>query len=295
MAVLLPPGSRVGIVFPSHPVRSLQKWEAGLAILRDEGGYEPVPLEGWDAVHRVHAGDDEHRSSRLMAALTAPDLDAVWMGRGGSGLTRLLPRLALERVPADRPVLGFSDGTALFLGLRHANRGRPVHAPVVHSLSDTDPQDRAALFTALHTGALPSLPGTSLVGGDAEAHPVLAGNLTLLAATCGTPWQLDASGHILLIEEVGEPSYRVDRLLVQLVPAGVFEGVAAIGLGEFAGCRAPDGATWSLTDLMLDVLGPLGIPIVGNLPFGHAARNAPVFWDETMELRDGVLAAAKLT
>jgi muramoyltetrapeptide carboxypeptidase len=107
--------------------------------------------------------------------------------------------------------------------------------------------------------------------GSAEGR-LIGGNLALLSATLGTPYQVDATGAILAIEDVGEPPYRLDRLLTQLRLAGVLEGVAGVALGSFAECEG-DAGDPGLLDVFADRLGDLGVPVLAGLPFGHVPHN----------------------
>ena len=119
--------------------------------------------------------------------------------------------------------------------------------------------------------------------------PVLGGNLAVLAALCGTPWQLDARNAILVLEEVGEPAYRIDRLLQQLRDAGVFDRVAGVAVGQLVDCRVPKDATFTLRDVFLDHLVQLRVPAVGGLPIGHGPANRAFVWGTEGTLRDGRL------
>jgi muramoyltetrapeptide carboxypeptidase len=176
-----------------------------------------------------------------------------------------------------KPVIGFSDATALFCTLHAHGLGPLVHAPVLHSLAGTEPADVEHLFALLAGDEPEPVQGEPWVEGEAHG-PLVGGNLCLLAAMCGTPWQLDATGAILVLEEVGEPPYRVDRLLQQIRSAGVFEGVAGVLIGDFTGADVPEGANWTMRDVLVDQLRDLGVPVVGRLPIGHGARNRAFVW-----------------
>ena len=223
-----------------------------------------------------------------MEALSSPDYAAVWIARGGYGLTRILDRLEPERI-ARRPVIGFSDVTALFAALHPSGLGPLVHGPVLHSLAITEPGSVEHLLDLLAGREVEPLVGETWVPGVAEG-PIVGGNLALLAALCGTPWQLDARGCVLAIEEIGEAGYRVDRLLQQLRSAGALEGVVGIAVGELVDCKVPEGASWTLRDVVMDHIGGLGVPVVGELPFGHGARNRAFVWGAAAGIGEGRLS-----
>lgn len=275
MTPLLESGAPIAVVAPCG-IYNIDRFRAGLRIAR-ENGLNPVPLDDLLRPWRYLAGNDAHRLDQLVHAMTSDDYAAVWVARGGYGLTRIVDDLPWDRFD-DRPVLGFSDVTALFAGMRTRGIGTAVHAPVVHSLPKSDPSSVDALVAVLD-GKRPALEGTVWVEGHAEG-PVVGGNLCLLAATCGTPEQLDASGCILVLEEIGEPAYRIDRMLQQLHSAGVFDGVVGIVLGEFVDCRVPANADHTLDDVLMDQLGRLGIPILAEAPIGHGSANHAFVWGD---------------
>jgi muramoyltetrapeptide carboxypeptidase len=159
--------------------------------------------------------------------------------------------------------------------LYRTNGGVNIHGPVLHSLASTDEGDRRSLFDLLSGRPLAALHGEVWVSGHASG-PLVGGNLSMIAATCGTPWQLDARGALLFLEDVGEAPYRIDRMLQQLRDAGVFEGVAGLLLGTWDGCAAPSGAGWTLEDVLREAVDDLGVPVLAGLPFGHGARNHPL-------------------
>lgn len=272
---VLEAGAPIAVVAPCG-IYDPQRFEAGLALAR-ERGFDLRPLDGILRPWRYLAGDDAHRRAQLIEAMTSDAYAGVWIARGGYGLTRLIDDLPWNRFDA-RPVLGFSDVTALFAAMHRHRVGTAVHAPVVHSLPKTDPASLDALF-ALLRGERPVLHGR-FRGGGVATGPIVGGNLCLLAATCGTPDQLDATGCILVLEEIGEPAYRVDRMLQQLHSAGVLAGVAGIVLGEFVSCRVPEGADYTLDDVLMEQVRKVGVPVLSDVPIGHGAANHAFVWGD---------------
>ncbi len=264
--------------------------DAGVAVLAS-WGYRPARLPGVGATSRYLAGPDSVRRADLEAAFSGA-WDAVWMARGGYGLTRLLAALDLDRL-APVPFFGFSDGTALLDPL--AARGRPaVHAPVLTSLAThVDDASRERLRALLAGEGCAPLVGTPLCGPVTPVEGTLrGGNLCMLASLCGTPWQPRLDGAILLLEEVGEAPYRIDRMVTQLRAAGVLDGVRGVALGTFTGAVAPDGADWSVEDVLRDLFAPLGVPVVAGLPVGHGTSNAAIVLGGPARLADGILTVA---
>ena len=282
--VLVPAGAPIAVVAPSG-AHDVARFEAGLDIARGLG-FDLRPTEGMLRPHRYLAAPDDVRRRQLRHALTRPDVAAVWAARGGYGLTRIIDTLDTRGV-ARRPVIGFSDLTALFCALR-GTEATCVHGPVVHSLPITDEPSLDHLARLLGGRPLEPLEGTPWVEGRAVG-PLLGGNLCLLAATCGTPHQLDAAGSLLVLEEIGEPAYKLDRMLQQLVSAGVFHGVAGVLVGELTDCRLPPGADYPLRDIFLDHLQPLGVPVLAELPIGHGGANRAFAWGRVGRLEGGRL------
>lgn len=292
---MLNPGDRVAVVAPSHPFQP-ERLAAGCAVLRD-WGLEVVEMANLHATYRYTAGTRAQRQADLRAALVDPTIDAVWYARGGSGTVHLLDDLPFAALD-QRPVIGFSDATSLLGALWNRRAGRPIHGPVLHTLGTTND---AATVSATHR-LLMEGGGPVVWRGDVVAHPtdaagpLVGGNLCVMASMCGTPDQLQAEGCVLLLEEIGEVPYKIDRLVTQLRLSGVFEGVQAVVLGDFIGGAPPAGASWCVVDVIAEALHGLELPIVAGLPVGHGARNQPfMLGTEATVLRDGSVLLAPST
>ncbi len=275
----VPPDARIALVAPAGPVTPDA---VDRAVRR-------VDARGWTAVVGEHArgrrgylsGTDEQRAADLNAALRSPDNDAVWCLRGGYGTLRIVDRIdwgALADRP--RPLIGFSDNTALHLAAWHQGV-ISFHGPHP-AAADLPAFAEDSLFRLLDVpepaGVLP-FPAAgpdrarALVGGVAEG-PLVGGNLALLAALAGTPYAPRAAGAILFLEEVGEPAYRVDRMLSQLRLAGLLEGMAGVAIGAFSEC--PDEGAEGIPpaeEVLLDRLRDFGIPVATGFPFGHVPES----------------------
>ena len=245
-------------------------------------GYEPVVGPSVTARHRYFAGTAQARAADLAWGLTAPDIDAVWFARGGYGTAQTLALLPWDSLDS-RPVIGFSDATALLVAMY--KRGlRSVHGPVLHGLVEfdlgsnppvtpIDTESRIVLRALLANGVAPPLPGRPLLGDPTPVRgPVIGGNLTVLASLAGTPWALDATSAIVVLEDVHEPPYRIERALCQLIDSGGLRGARGVALGDFYHCR-PDAPDYTLADVFREHLGTLGIPVVFGLPVGHSVHN----------------------
>lgn len=279
-------GARIAIVAPSG-VFDPSRLETG-AALAASWGLELVRAPNLDARHRYLAGTVEERAADLRWALTDPDIQGVWFARGGYGTAQLLRHLPLDALD-ERPVVGFSDATALFTAMR--GRGHAIHGPVLHSLADlADADSQEALRALLVEGRPSELPGESLNGTVSPLiAPLTGGNVAVLASLCGTPWAWSARGKIAVLEDIGEAPYRLDRALSQLLDAGALDGVLGVALGEFVNCNPPSGASWTLREVLAERLAPLGVPVLWGLPVGHGARNRAWTVGATAELHEGGL------
>ena len=272
---LLKPGARVAVVSPSG-VHDQTRLARGLERIR-EWGLEPVLGRHVEARFRYTAGTVAQRAEDLCWALTDPTIDAAWFTRGGFGTAHLLEAIPWEALDG-RPVIGFSDATALFTAMAARGVSGAVHGPVLHSLADhPDERSLARLRRLLLEGGAEVLAGRQVAGPPvATEGPLVGGNLCVLASLAGTPFAPCADGSILLLEEIGERPYQVDRLLTQLARSGALDGVRGVALGEFIAPRHPADADIDMTEVLHDLLEPLGVPVVADLPIGHGAANAAV-------------------
>ncbi|MGW3662205.1 S66 peptidase family protein [Streptomyces sp. NPDC005141] len=270
----LTPGARVAVVAPSGPIPE-ERLVAGLDILR-----------GWDldAVVAPHvldrhsefgylAGTDADRAADFQAAWCDPDVAAVLCARGGYGAQRMVDLLDWDAIRAAGPkvFLGFSDITALHEAFATRVGLATLHGPMVAAvdfLKNTRAQDhlRATLLEPESVRTIASGEAAALVPGKARGV-TLGGCASLLAADLGTPHaRTSARGGLLLIEDIGEEAYRLDRILTQLLRAGWLDGVAGIALGSWVDCGPYEG----LRAVFADRLGGLGVPVVEHFGFGHA-------------------------
>jgi muramoyltetrapeptide carboxypeptidase len=275
--VILPeplrPGDRVRIVAPSGPFdRTLVFRGLGWLAERYRVQFD------WGIFSRAGflAGTDERRRSELDRALSEPDVKAVISARGGYGLTRIIGQLDLAALThSPRWIVGFSDLTALHVEC--ARRGiASLHAANCGGLGRGDAHARAAFLSALEQpNARREFRGLEVWrSGNAEG-PLFGGNLTVLFTLAAAGRLFVPDGAIVVLEDVTESSYRLDRMLSALLLSGAFDRVSAIVLGEFTDC--PHGP-WSVAphDAVRDCLSGLAVPIVAGLPFGHGRINLPL-------------------
>jgi muramoyltetrapeptide carboxypeptidase len=268
----LSPGDRISIVAPSGPVPR-DRLEPGLDILRG-WGLEPVVAPHVLDTHPAGylAGLDQARADDLQDAWCDPSTAAVLCARGGYGAQRMVELLDWDEMRAAPPkaFIGYSDITALHEAFATRLGLATVHGPMAAAetfLKDAPTQAglRRLLFDPEGARHLTSATARTLVPGRAEGV-TLGGCVSLLASDLGTPYaRPSAAGGILLLEDIGEEPYRLDRILTQLLRSGWLDGVAGIVLGSWEDCGPYD----AVRALFLDRLGPLGVPIAEEFGFGH--------------------------
>lgn len=226
------------------------------------------------AAHGFLAADDDARLADLHDAWADDEVAGVLALRGGYGSQRLVDAINWDLIAA-RPKLfcGFSDCTALHLALRQRAGLVTLHGPNVASdplrLGETAAAWwRGLLFGSQPAGTLPAR-GICVISGVAEG-PVAGGNLSLLCASVGTLDHPRLAGAIVLVEDVGERPYAVDRALWHLRRSGVLDGIAGLVLDVFHGCEAPSGSPSMRTaDVLAEHAEALDVPAVCGLPLGH--------------------------
>lgn len=266
-------GDRVAVVAPSSPFdRALVRVGMGWLARRQRVTFEPRLFDRRGYL----AGDDDARLGELQRALDASDVRAVLAARGGYGLTRIVQRLSWSGFRASpKWVVGFSDVTALHLAV--AGQGfQSLHAHNVAGLGRADATRRSDWVHALESPeATRRAQGSgTLVAGQAEG-PLWGGNLTLLMAEAAAGRLHPPEGALVVIEDVTEAPYRVDRALTALVGGGHLDRASGIVVGDFTDCTPRrDGVT--IADVLRACLAPLGIPIATGFHFGHDERNDPL-------------------
>jgi muramoyltetrapeptide carboxypeptidase len=282
---VLRPGDTVGLVTPSTYVSDPDKlWLAQKTIealgLRWKMGRRVGRREGY------LGGTVEERVEDLHAMFADPEVKAVFCIRGGYGSAMLLDRLDYGLIRKNAKILlGYSDITALHLGIQRMAELVTFHGPVVLSgLSDwTLEHLRRALFETKPLGRLsnppeprpirPRHPWRAVRAGKARGR-LAGGNLTLISTTLGTPYEIETEGRILVLEDVGEEPYSIDRMLTHLRLAGKLRGIRGLVFGECASCRPREfqpgfESTFSVGEVVQNLLGGLDVPVLTGLVIGH--------------------------
>lgn len=283
-------GDVVEIVAPAFrsTQRELQK---SIDFVRRLGLKPRVPKDifgrDWFCAH-----SDSERFRHLRRAIQATDSKAIWSLRGGWGSARILPLLSRLKAPRGSKVfIGYSDMTTLHLFFNSRWNWPTLHSPMLSEWGQNlVGKGELSSFRRVLFGEREFLEYGSLEPLNEKAQKkrilkgcVMGGNLTLLQASLGTPWQVSAKGKILVLEEVGERGYRVDRMLVHLQQAGLFQGALALVFGHLLG--KDSRYLWKY--IRKDFAKRLVIPVLKGLPLGHGRRQKTVPLGTFAELQLG--------
>ena len=268
-------GDVIAVFAPAGPVDG-GRLDRGIARLA-AAGFVPEIAEGILSVDRYLAGSDPHRARQAEWALTLPEARAVMAARGGFGATRILPLVDWRKAARRRKLLvGFSDLTAVLSYVSTRLSFPCLHGPM--AAADLALRfDAGALdaFARLAEGVVSPRepwgePMARVRGG--AAHGILTGGcLSVITALLGTPHEPDFRGALLFLEDVGEPAYRLDRMLTQWIQSGRLSKIAGIVVGKMAPAR---GETEEELRRVFHAAGAaLSVPVWYGFPAGHEGRN----------------------
>ena len=283
----LKPGDTVAIVAPAGPAVTAVVLKYAKQL--EKAGYKVVLPQGGERKQGYLAGTDKQRADELNAALRDAKVRAVMPCRGGYGLTRILDRIDYAALRKDPKIItGYSDLTALHLAAARKARVVTFHSPMpMYDLWNEEKpfafageSFRRAVFAARYpkgeNGYAIALPDdqpapVKLARGKARGR-LVGGNLSLICATLGTPYAVEAKGNLLFLEDVHEAPYRIDRMLSQLRLAGILDSVNGVILGGFTTKSAKDAK--AIEGVLREYFGKSKAPVLMNFPVGHQAHNA---------------------
>ena len=266
----LKPGDTLGIAAPSGPF-DIGLFERGMEVLKEMGFALKIPA-GIFKRNGFLAGTDPERADIINQLIRDPAVKGIVCARGGYGATRLEPYLDWEAIRTHPKVfIGFSDITVLHHLIVSRCGLVTFHGPMGTTLGTASPESRQALVQALTSATpivVPAPKPTVIQPGEARG-PVAGGNLAMICHLLGTPLQPDFEGRLMVLEEVNEAPYRIDRMLWQMKLAGCFQGLAGVCFGDFVDCGDLPTIEAILTDLFQD--SPY--PVLAGLPVGHGRGN----------------------
>lgn len=289
----LQPGDTIAIIAPSSTAAG-KDFGDGADFIRSLG-YQIR----WGASVGAHwgylAGTDEWRAQDILDAFADDDIRAILCLRGGYGATRLLPLLDYDLIAAHPKLfIGFSDITALHTAFMQRCHLATIHGPMEMTLGNTASAYTREQFAkglrspfAAQAIALPDGARLESIVPGCVTGPLCGGNMMLLSVMTGTPYALDGTGAVVLLEEVGEDAYALDRMLCQLEQSGLPERAAAFVFGEFTRCGPTEEEAYEFTvkDVVFQYAKRWGKPAVWGFPAGHGTHNAWLPFGATVRLR----------
>ena len=278
----LHPGATIGVVALSYPA-DREKLNKGVAYLKSEG-FKVVLGEHVFAKSGFTAGTAQSRAADLNKMFANPQIDAIFCVRGGYGSAQMIEFIDFDLIRKNPKIfMGYSDVTYLLLAITQKTGLITFHGPMVESdmsKEEFKKYNKEAMRKVLYNNKLIGkvTPPTSyrpffINGGEARGE-LTGGNLSMVVSTLGTPHEIDTEGKILFLEETGEVTYRIDRMLCQLQAAGKLRDAVGIIFGESVSCGPRTSAEPTLLEVVKTYTKDLHIPVLYGLPFGHGSYKA---------------------
>lgn len=284
----------IGVLTSSSAV-SKEALAEGIAYWENRG-YRVRPSEHLYAKNRFSAGTDVERANDLNALFADDEIDMIIEACGGYGSARFLDKVDYDMISRHKkPFIGLSDTTALQLALL-AKAGLPSFSGYLMK-----PRNGRAIFPYTESSLFDALEGRKQVftgletayNGPEIKGKLIGGCLSLVASLVGTPYLPDMSGAVVVLEDVCEEPYRIDRMMLQLSQSGMFDRAAALVFGCFLDCRAKDPADGTVEEVIREWRSRLAIPVFSGLPYGHQAGSAVIPVGAEVVLSSAVLRVLK--
>lgn len=281
----LKPGACIGIIAPASYADDTD-FQGSIELLRSHG-YKIKLAPSSQAVYDGLGGTDRKRAEDLNNFFSDKSVDAILCVRGGYGSARILDRLNYDLIAKNpKPLIGFSDITALHIALHEKSGLATIHAPMLVSFVSPkfdSEYTRESFFNGLKSTEPINnilMPDgkklESLIAGEAEGV-IIGGNLTVLTSLVGTPYELNGKGALLFLEDTGEKPYRIDRMFNQLWQSGLLKRVNGIILGDFVNCDSNNEDAklygFTLENVIKHYARLAGKPVIKGVPAGHAKDN----------------------
>lgn len=283
-------GDTIGIVSPASPSFNQSEVVRGVETL-ENWGYKVALGSNLNKRYRYLAGTDEERAQDINEMFGRDDVDAVFVTQGGYGSARIIRHLDFDIIRSNPKIfIGFSDITSLHLAIQKNTGLVTFHGPGMSRYNSQDLTDytRDYLFKAI----VSDKPVGEIVKADEKKWlnrirkgiaegPIMGGNMSLICASLGTPYEIDTRDKILFLEELETEPWIIDHMMTHLLNAGKLHEAAGIVVGECVRCEPAKlnpgfHVTFSLEDILHDFLEPLGIPVLYGLPLGHTPNLATI-------------------
>jgi muramoyltetrapeptide carboxypeptidase len=292
----LRPGDTVGIVAPASNMNRADL-DAGCESLR-RAGYRPFYLDSIFDQDLYFAGSVERRARELEEMFGRDEVRAIVCARGGYGANYLLKALDLEKLKAHPKIfVGYSDITTLQTYFGDAAGLVTFHGPMVakdwYHENGVDLPSWQAAVSGTSAWDVPVAAGvTGLIEGEAEGA-LYGGCLSILVASLGTPYAIQTAGTILFLEDIAAKPFQIDRMLMQLKLAGLFDQVRGIVFGEMLQCIQTPDQGYTLQQVVTRIVGDLGVPVAFGVKSGHVTSGnitLPLGVQAKLTVHDGQVA-----
>jgi len=289
LSARLSPKDNIGIIAPASPFDK-KKFFKGIAVL-EQLGFKAVFSKKIFGAHEFFAGSDHQRAHLLNSMFADSSIKAIWCARGGYGSLRILPLIDYNIVRSNPKVfIGCSDISAILNTIFSKCGLVTFHGPMIESLGHANQETIKALNNVFLTDQPLTLKAENklIISSGTASGIVAGGNLTTLCHLTGTPFTPNFRKNILLIEDVGEAPYRIDRMFTQMKLAGNFKQIAGIILGLFKNCGESD----QIYRIVDDIFSDFHIPILAGFNIGHGEPNltVPIGIKARLDTDEGSLA-----
>jgi muramoyltetrapeptide carboxypeptidase len=293
MARIVPPPLRPGetiAIIPTARAITMEELRPAITLAESWGLLVRIG-KGIGRKHFQQAGTDLERAEDLQAAIDDPEVRAIWCARGGYGTVRLIDRIDLRKLTkVPKWIVGFSDITVLHnalhkLGIAALHAQMPFNiAPKSNGTKETL---KAALMERIYRIEIPATNSFAHNTGEAEAE-IIGGNLSLLYALRGTPYDIDPAGKILFLEDLDELLYHMDRMVQNLRLSGWFKGLAGLiigGMNDMRNKNENDPFGMSVEEIIADAIGEVKYPVCYGFPAGHIDDNRALIFGQKARLK----------
>lgn len=268
------PGDLIGLVAPAGIIYDEAEFSRMQKELADFG-FRTVFGDHVRNRHGYFAGTDQDRAADLNRMFEDPEIDGIMAVRGGWGCARILPYLDFQTI-TNHPKLycGFSDNTTLHHALMAYSNLQTFHGP--NGNSEWTDLTKQSFESVVMKGELwtykPDSRVDTLVPGKVTGR-LIGGNLSILTTTLGTSYQADFDGAILFVEDIGEDTYKIDRMMSHLEQAGIFDAISGFIFGKCTNCSSGSPPTFSLVQVLTHYLDRFNVPAIYNADIGHEPNN----------------------
>ncbi len=274
----LKPGDCIGVISPSSPVK-LELFQSGIKYLENQGFRITIGKHSLEKSNGFLAGSEEQRLYDIHQMFRDPNINAIFCSRGGYGSLSLLDKIDYDLIRRNPKIfLGYSDITALHIAIGQNSELVTFHGPMVSDLTEKSPEYNKIMLrrTMMQSSSIDEIfhpeKETKVIYPGRTMGRLTGGNLSLICSTLGTDFEINCKNKILIIEEVGEPSYKIHRMIIQLALAGKLSDAVGFIIGEFYNCIEEE--QYPLDKMLEDLFLPYKKPTIYGVKCGHGKYKA---------------------